>query len=138
MIIKMTVHDNDFTEEIEKFCKDLWENLYFGKDDNYENMTLKEKVQWWREYDDFRDMLNPNNDDILTTSQRRLVCDHVKELWIKYVNTHRVDDSSSDEDHTKKYLKKNFKVQVNYQMSDRWENGEVVYYFTTNQKFITQ
>lgn len=138
MIIKMTVHDNDFTEKIENFCKNLLADILLGEAENYDEMTLEEQFNWWKQHTRIQTLMNPNNDDSLTHSQRFIICEEVKKLWYKYVDSHRMSDSTNDESHVKQYLKKAFRVQINYQMTDRWENGETVYYFTTNQKFITQ
>lgn len=138
MIIKMTVHDNDFTEKIENFCKNLLADILYGEDENYDKMTIEEKFNWWQQRTMIQTLMNPNNDDSLTHSQRFIICEEVKKLWHKYVDNHRMSCNSHDEYRVKQYLKKAFRVQINYQMNDRWENGETVYYFTTNQKFITQ
>ena len=53
-------------------------------------------------------------------------------MWGKYV------DSGEQEDRIKEYLKRDFKVDLSFKFEDKWENGEVVYYFTHADKWISQ
>ena len=35
------------------------------------------------------------------------------------------------------YILKNIKIKIVHSITDKWHNGEVVYYFTSNMKYIT-
>ena len=80
--------------------------------------------------------MNPNITSSLTKEDRVLLRAAVFLEWCDYLDSLPVDDEMDAE--TKEYLKKNFVVSVSFRFTDKWENGEVVYYFTTNQKWISQ
>lgn len=76
--------------------------------------------------------MNPNITSSLTDEDKVVLRAAVFLEWCDYV------DKLQNRDGTKEYLKKNFEVSVGFDFTDKWENGEVVYYFTTNQKWISQ
>ena len=53
-------------------------------------------------------------------------------LWGNYV------DSGEQESAEKELLKRDFKISFGFNYQEKWENGEVVYYFTTANKWISQ
>ena len=81
-------------------------------------------------------LMNPNITSSLTKEDKVLLRAAVFLEWCDYLDSLPVDDEMDAE--TKEYLKKNFIVSVSFRFTDKWENGEVVYYFTTNQKWISQ
>lgn len=81
-------------------------------------------------------VMNPNITSSLTDEDKVLLREAVFLEWCDYLDSLPVDDEMDAE--TKEYLKKNFVVSVSFRFTDKWENGEVVYYFTTNQKWISQ
>lgn len=134
MIIRMTVRDNDYTQFLESFSNGLFNKIYFdsrlrkspeelGRDLWWELNEVERKVQ---------ELLNPNITESLTTEAKTILKAVVFDRWCKFV------DACSKEEHVKDYLKKTFKVSFGYTFTDKWENGEVVYYFTTAQKWISQ
>lgn len=138
MIIRMTVGDNDFTQEIESFTKSLLSDLLCGVDEEYNGLVdIESKRRFLDRRDQIRSLLNPNNGTNLSKFDRKQICEEVKHLWIRHVR-HRVTASARISDVPGAYLIAHFKVSVIYQMTDKWENGEVVYFFTTNNKFISQ
>lgn len=132
MIIKITVKDNDFTQQLEQFAKELFKRLWLTKDLEYFN---GDRLKWLEAFDaqeEIRKLLNPNITEVLTDEDKTVIKAKVFLEWCDFV------DKLQKSDHTKKYLKDNFRCSVSFHFIDRWENGEAVYYFTTNQKFVTQ
>lgn len=129
MIIKMSVTDNDFTQDIEKFCDELILNLCYKAIPKDIYSEYEKILAFYKTQEEIRRLLAKEK---LTEDDKTVIKYAVFECWCKYV-----DDKEWTE-HTKKYLKDNFKCSILSKFTDRWENGEVVYYFTTNQKWITQ
>ena len=133
MIIRMTVEDNDFTEMLEDFADNLFERLYIESslvlNEFYDPEMLHRlieieetirKTMWAESMDDI-------TDEAKTLLKAKLVI-----IWCKYV------DSTKKEDRIKEYLKRDFTCSFSFSFEDKWENGEVVYYFTTAKKWISQ
>ena len=78
------------------------------------------KTMWAESMDDI-------TDEAKTLLKAKLVI-----IWCKYV------DSTEKEDRIKEYLKRDFTCSFSFSFEDKWENGEVVYYFTTAKKWISQ
>ena len=131
MIFRITVNDNDFTSILECFADDLFDRIYYAKDDPEMNSTeWYEKI--YKPKQEIQKLMNPNITSKLTDEDKVALRATVLLEWCDYI------DSLSVLDDTKDYLKNNFKVSVSFDFTDKWENGEVVYYFTTNQKWISQ
>lgn len=130
MIIRMTVYDNDFTGLIERFCTDLWYNLFFGLNSEVpkDEDSIETIFNWRLRREEIQKLLNPNVTEKLDDEGEWRIISEVLHLWRRFTSSHPSYD----------YLTREFKVAIQYKMEDKWENGEVVYYFTTNQKFITQ
>lgn len=133
MIIKMTVEDNDFTELLEDFANDLV-NLFFQETKyNYENDYNTEILHQLIETEEIiRRTLWAESIKELTEEGKTLLKARLHIMWGKYV------DSGEQEDRIKEYLKRDFKVDLSFKFEDKWENGEVVYYFTHAGKWISQ
>lgn len=129
MIIKMTVNDNDFTQNIEKFCNKLIPNLCYKTIPKNISSDYEKVLAFYKAQEKVQRLLVRSR---LTDEDKKTIQYSVFECWWEYV------DKQNWSAHTKKYLKEHFKCVVLSRFADRWENGEVVYYFTTNQKWITQ
>lgn len=132
MIIRMTLNDNDFTQEIERFAKNLFDRLYWAKDASFYDNDYSKWYQVYKAQEELQKLLNPNITDSLTDEDKITIKAKVFLEWWDFV------DGLNFKEDTKKYLKKDFECSISYDFKDKWENGEVVYYFTTNQKYITQ
>ena len=132
MIIRMTVHDNDFTGIIESFSRNLANKIMFARDmdpdenpnDWYEKEFLPKKT--------IRDIIM--NHEELTDEDKALMKAAVIIEWANYVPHAFHDDKEDSED----YLKRNFEVTISDTYVDKWENDEVVYYFTNPNLYISQ
>ena len=132
MIIKLTVHDNDFTERVEAFSNHLFDKLYWYTTKK-ENETLDEAMQRIKYEHKVQSLMNVNITENLSKEDKKFICDIVKKLWEQYI-----DELTCYDDYTKDYLKRNFKSSISYRFKDAWQNRENVYYFTVQQKYLTQ
>lgn len=130
MIIKITVRDNDFTQILERFATKLFDRLYFGSEPKSDN--IDEEIASYRAKEELRRLLNPNITEKLSQDEKAVIRAAVGTEWWKFVET------LSKEEHTKEYLRKNFLVSISERFTERWENGESVYFFTMSQKWISQ
>lgn len=138
MIIRLTLGDNDHTDKLERFANNLFNKLFWDSRLKMDYDKLKEQysrdaiLDMFREERKIQDILNPNITESLTTEQKGVLKSATILCWNSFV------DSLDIEISTKEYLKKNFKVSFSFSFKDKWENGEVVYYFTTAQKWLSQ
>jgi hypothetical protein len=143
MIIRLTLSDNDFTHYIEEFCLGLRDRMF-----NYEYIpsfsepmveTYKGDVetysQDWISYLERRKayqnkrakLMNPDNRYKKGTKEYKEICDEVRRLWKMFTekNVGYIADEVP-------------KVSIQHSLEEGWENGEVVYYFTPYDKYITK
>ena len=122
MIIRMTLDDNDFTEFIEKFADRLFLNLMHYVPENPDDIIE----------------MNDAIAKLLVTQEKyspdiiAFCVGIIEELWYKYVK--ECSELKTDTE----YLINKFKVSMSTTYEEKWENGEAVYYFTSNQHYITQ
>lgn len=133
MIIRMTVEDNDFTELLEDFANDLRKFFFQETKSNYENDYNPEiTLQLIETEETIRQTLWAESMKEVTEEGKTLLKARLHIMWGKYV------DSGEQEDRIKDYLKKDFDCSFSFKFEDKWENGEVVYYFTGADKWISQ
>lgn len=130
MILRITVGDNDFTEELEQFANDPEGSAYFFKaaKSASELMTQDEEFELYRRMEHFRELFY--NTEKYTPELAAELCEMVKQNWENFVN-HVMSNHEwwSDEDakRIREYLIRDFKVKFQKSLTPRWENGEVVY-----------
>jgi hypothetical protein len=130
MILRITVGDNDFTEELEQFAKDPEGAAYLLKVCKPENteLTQDEKLMLFKDADRFRDLFY--NTDKYTPAQAGELCERVRENWENFVNYVMKDHDywdDADKVRIREYLIRDFKVKFQKSLTPKWENGEVVY-----------
>ena len=138
MIIRITVNDNDFTEYLEQFASGLNSRLLNLVNLVSEDAPIDEKLNAHIDWDKTFKLLNPNctNYHNITENDKAFMKQQVNIAWSLFINKHITNEDAEDDG--LKYFLDNFECTVGYDFKDMWENGEVVYYFTTNQKYITQ
>ena len=130
MILRITVNDNDFTEELEKFAEDLEGSTYVLKAAKLENTSLNqdEKLELFERMERFRELFY--NTEKYTSELAAELCELVRQNWENFVN-HVMDDhdwwDEEDKIRIRKYLIRDFKVKFQKSLTPKWENGEVVY-----------
>lgn len=131
MIIKATFNDNDFTQVLEQFFE---QPLFLGMlyclnkwKDNTNDEILKKYLDTHTEIENYLHIIQ---DEKQFTEIKRfrfiiILRDSIKD-WLK-------DNYAEDYE----YLSKELHIEMVSTITDRWQNGEVVYYFPTADKFIT-
>ena len=130
MIIRITVNDNDFTEELEQFAKDPGGAAYLLEACKHENtkLTQDKKLALFKDAERFRDLFY--NTDKYTPALAGELCERVRENWENFINyVMKYHDYLDDTDKIRiiEYLIRDFKVEFQNSLTPKWENGEVVY-----------
>lgn len=132
MIIRMTVYDNDFTLHLENFVENLRNRLMFSNESKIKDAPdvatqMAHHLHKSKIYDIMylKSKLDPANVDIIKNE--------VLNEWSDYVD-HNINTTGM----IPNYLIDNFEVTISDTYVDNWENGEVVYYFTNPNLYITQ
>jgi hypothetical protein len=130
MILRITVNDNDFTEELEEFAKDPEGCAYLLKACAPDNtrLTQDEKLTLFKEADRFRDLFY--NTDKYTPAQAGELCERIRENWENFVNYVMKDHewwTDEDKIRLREALIRDFKVKFQKSLTPKYENGEVVY-----------
>lgn len=134
MIISITVNDNDFTSTLEEF---ILSKIQLGdkfKDSLAEgNFKEEEKEEMLDTFKMDRKIatLKTEPSNISGIGQLKLVEDYYKRLFKYYVEKY-VAKSNKD------YLLKNVDIKTSFTYEDKWENGEVVYYFVKTKMVFSQ
>jgi hypothetical protein len=130
MILRITVGDNDFTEELEQFAEDPEGCAYLLKACKIENdqLTQDEKLELFKRADRFRELFY--NTDKYTPDLATELCEMIKQNWENFVN-HVMSDydywDNADKIRIREYLIRDFKVKFQKSLTPKCENGEVVY-----------
>ena len=74
-------------------------------------------------------LMNPNSDIVLTEKDKNTIIERIKYTFGVYADSH-FDNETSE------YLKDNLSVKVLARMEDKWENGEVYYWFQHADRYI--
>lgn len=143
MIIKYTFNDNDFTQVIEKYLEEFGPFYAF----NYNMYNgLDEFKKLLSQYDDYMDKYSEDKEltkeEFNKLKNKLLII--LKDNFTNYINNIRINSNwhtdgldAIDLQNSKNYILKNIKISIVKSIPDQWENGEVVYYITSNQKYIT-
>lgn len=132
MIISITIEDNDFTSYLENFADKLLVRLFFNKPKNFEALSNDKKVAFYEKKEQIKNIVSREIFEELSDKELSELRTEVFSEWISYLQDLDIKDD------TKNYLIDNFDVSITFHFTDKWENGEKVYYFTTNQKWIRQ
>lgn len=131
MIIKATFNDNDFTQVLEQFFEQpLFTGIYYSLNkmkDNNDSQMLRKHIDLHEEIDEYLHIIQ---DEQQFTPNKRgrfiLILRNSIKDWLK-------DKYPDDYD----YLSKELHVEFVKSVTDEWQNGEIVYYFPTADKYIT-
>lgn len=126
MILRITVGDNDFTEELERFASDL--ELFEYTRNKAGEMSTDELYTYIKGKDRFRELFYQT--EKYTPELASELCDMIREHWEVWVNNCMKNHDWWDEaeaERIKGYLIRDFKVKFQKSLTPKWENGEVVY-----------
>lgn len=126
MILRITVSDNDFTQELEEFADDL--ELFEYTRSKASEMTSDELYDYIKEKDRFRELFYTTMK--YTPELAEELCELIKKHWELWVNNSMKDHewwNDEDKVRIREYLIRDFKVKFQKSLTPKWENGEVVY-----------
>lgn len=128
MIIRATVQDNDYKEVLEKFfSKGLYLMLCYVKNgltDSEQDVTLY--VRYSKLIDKYCKVIQ--DEKILTYEDSNDLVLMLKDAFYKYLDENNFE--------AKDYLKENLDISIVDSVKDKWENGEVLYFFPMHDKYI--
>lgn len=133
MIIKLTLNNNDYTGYIEKFLERFkFQNYYtvlkeYDKDNEED---IKAYVEGHVKREELLDKVFYKEDE-LTESNIKQFEEYVKEALAYYLYKHNIMLSNDLEDY-----KKIVDVKCLKTMNNKWQNGEVVYYFLQQDSYL--
>lgn len=126
MILRITVSDNDFTQELEEFASDIELFEYTRK--RATDMTSDELYDYIKSLDRFRELFYQT--EKYTPELVEELCELIKKHWSTWVNNCMKDHewwTDDDKVRIREYLIRDFKVKFQKSLTPKWENGEVVY-----------
>ena len=131
MIIRLSVNDNDFTQQIEPYVKNFvcYIRELMPEQDLGENPTFEEVYNWRQRDKEINRLMNPNSSVVLTDKEKRVIVSQIKRTFGVYCDNHFDKDTAN-------YLKKGLNVKVLTRIEDKWENGEAIYWFQHADKYI--
>lgn len=131
MIIRLSVNDNDFTQQIEPYVKNFvcYIRELMPEQDLGENPTFEEVYNWRQRDKEINRLMNPNSSVVLTDKDKKVIVSQIKRTFGVYCDNHFDKDTSN-------YLKKGLNVKVLTRIEDKWENGEAIYWFQHADKYI--
>lgn len=133
MIIKFTFYDNDYTQVIQEFFEE-------GGIFNSNNFrTMKDIVS-------FKENINNYSDIIDTKYKKKIekeIINAIKNIFTIYISNINENSKWSTTGYTardiienKEYILKKLEISIVEEISDIWQNGEVLYYITSNDKYL--
>lgn len=121
-IIRITVGDNDFTEWLEEFAKDMSAVRAYLKRVDEKDASLDEQRSMIVELDRFRELFY--NTESYTPELLEELKQLITKNWGKFVR------GKTKEAQQIEYLIKNFNIRIQKTFVPRWLNGEVVFICT--------
>lgn len=128
MIIKATFHDNDYKNVLEGFfSKGLYLMLCYikeGLSESKEDTVLY--VRYSNTIDKYCKMIQ--DEKIFEKHTQQDLLNMLGDAFNKYIDEMHSDNA--------KYLKENLELEIIDSVKDKWENGEVLYFFPMHSKYI--
>lgn len=143
MIIKYTFKDNDFTQVIETYLDEFGPFYIMNFPTNLAYDKFKELL---KKYDDYYDKYSEEKDITLDEVKeiRKELTTMLKANFAQYISNIRPNSNWHTEgmdaiglQDNKEYILNHIHIEIVKSVTDQWENGEAVYYFTSNMKYVT-
>lgn len=109
--IRLTLHDNDYTQYLERICK----NIYC-----------------YRYYDILKDIAKLEDKDLTKKEEQKNIKLFEKELFNIVL-----DELCNIRNDLKDFFKDELEIKLVKTIKCNWDNGETVYYILSNDKFLT-
>lgn len=140
MIIKYTFNDNDFTQIIEKYLDEFGPFARWVLGSNVDKI-YELKTQYDNHNDKYMEEKLDKGQYI--NLKKKLVIE-LKKHFKAYIESIQPNSMWHTDGFTalslvqdKEYILDNIKISLVKSIPDQWENGEVVYFITSNLKYIT-
>lgn len=126
MIIKTTFNDNDYTQILERY----WDKFFFVNYYCYIN-DIEDVKEYRNRRISAEDLLEKAffNEDKMVVKEVQEFENIIKESILAYIKKNEPDKYD--------YLKDQLYVNIRLSIRDKDENGEVVYYFLRQKRYIT-
>lgn len=137
MIIRLTFGDNDVILELSDFCEGLRDRMFAFEEpwpERSESSSVEEYRNALISYLDARNKSDETRRKLMDSEKKfdkrskayKQICDEVIRLWNKFAPSVDMENWGTPD------------VSIQYSLDEKWENAEVVYYFTTHDKWIAQ
>lgn len=127
MIIKISVHDNDFQDVLTRFCKNIVTAQPVmppePKDEHAKRTWLE---NWMHMHDALRSKIGQPRSEVSEDDQKAVL------VVIRTSFNNFADYHIRESDKTANYLKKAFECELVDSITDEWHNGEVFYLFPSS------
>lgn len=124
MIIETTFNDNDFTHILDEYWSRFrFVNYYYGLD-RIEDPAVYRDVRI-----DMESLIEKAVYNDLDQEESKRFLSYIRISILEFIKDNYQDDCI--------YLSDNFKVAIKKSVEDKNYNGEIVYYFLTNNVYIT-
>lgn len=124
MIIETTFNDNDFTHILDEYWSRFrFVNYYYGLD-RIEDPAVYRDIRI-----DMESLIEKAVYNDLDQEESKRFLSYIKTSILEFIKDNYQDDYI--------YLSDNFKVAIKKSVEDKNYNGEIVYYFLTNNVYIT-
>lgn len=116
MILRVTVNDNDFSLKIKNILENIKTYIY--------DYFIRNNVDF-DTYRKFNLLINPNVSINITDAGKQFVLDIITKVFKSVIQ--RVETDNNIE-----YYEKHLDIRIVDCYTDKWENGEVLYYFSNH------
>lgn len=131
MIIKLTVNDNDFQDTMKEFLREFYMRvLELSLDSRIDEGDVEAIREWRNREKKLREILNPNTSEEISEEDKEYLIAQIHKVFGHLVDNRHPDNSE--------YLKENLEVSIIESCTDKWENGEVFYWFQHSGAILCQ
>lgn len=154
MIIKATIKDNDFSYDILEFFKNFPKNIHFDinkKIDDFE-VSLRLESNNSGSQEDLNELYKLEHQyrldtqrfaklyqcDVWSAEDKAWLTEKIKNSLYSYIASRSPKEYCDPPEIQAKYFLKNLKLKFLKSFTEKWENGEVIYWFQHSNMAIVQ
>lgn len=128
MIIRTSFNDNDFINILEDYWNGFWFRNYYIPIDTINTDTDEGAREYVEKHKEAEELLEKAfyHEEQLTMEELQRFSDLIKESILCFIKL--------KEDY--EYLKENLHINIRLSITDKDQNGEVLYYFLKHKKYI--
>ena len=148
MIIRINYKNNDYEEVMNKYMEKLSINILYDlsyknvlsnlDEDNLDILKMKKDLaaKWFEAYERANNILNPNIDIKKTKEDLSWLIDRIKTSLKQYLLN--IPDLKNSEEYIKNTFINDIEISFPLCFYDKWENGEVAYWFSHSGTVVIQ